>query len=935
MLKLPLEVTPVTPSPLPADAWLLPGSDPDLWIDDIAGWGVPMVTVRLVVIGPPGDRCHGALCWVSGGGRPRAVGLALPYLRRCDRIFLPAASQLAPPVEDDELSTLLGPSPVVYVPGHGFLSFAEQAVLTVLDLFEPLESRTGGWLPLTAPRPLAARLARIAMEEPEDAETILGKGAEGIGEKPPGSILDGGAAGEAPEEGTAGGVPVTTMSDWIEKNMPRSIESAPSKQRTPPATPREPTWVDRLRAWAGGLMHQIGSPAMQAARDQAVDRLLKMFEKDPDRALRFALPLGTPPGKMRGTARGGAALDEQEPDFDLDRLSRPVAADFWGIAQGYHQRLETVYRKAANQAMALGRHRRAAYIFGELLGDHASAASALKQGGHHREAALLYREHLKSPALAAACLEEGGLLSEALDLYQELKNWLKVAELARRLDQEDVARVALRSAVTEFSSDGRLIEAARLLDDQLGAPDEALTLLESGWPFSPQAVRCLTEAFRLMGRLGLTPRALERLETFRTSVPAPASAVDMAAVASPVCRVYPDAGVRERAADVVRVVVGRRLDGAFDPEAQQLLSFLREHAPTDRLLARDGQRWFETRRTREQVRPAPAVPTEALEPELSTRFAAEGAARWCQATSTAEAVFVLGFLQTRSLWLKKVTWSGATDTLTWFESLPDPDETQLTVPRETLRPVVLWSPRCPRLKVTAFPLAEGEGVAARAGMPEWLPHDAVGLCYDEHDTLWVLRRTEGMGGLGLFAYSSRGEVRSSTPFPADLGKDGTWKPLAKQPGSQVAMASQDRSLFMAFSDHLVQMRRDGQCRAHRFTGPIRQLSLSPLFTRLRIGVAMQEGAEVLWTSPVAFDQVQRCRVAEDFQNPRVTFTRGGTLVVVTGGRGLVADLEWGKVKRTAHFALPGVEPVAALPSPRLDRFGIVTKDGRLLVYRVP
>src|SRR6185369_12890361 len=95
------------------------------------------------------------------------------------------------------------------------------------------------------------------------------------------------------------------------------------------------------------------------------------------------------------------------------------------------------------------RHRRAAYIYAELLGDLVSAANAFKQGKLFREAALLYEDHLKNPLEAARCLAEGGLLLEAIELFEKLERWLDVADLQERAGNQAAATEAIRRVVNE------------------------------------------------------------------------------------------------------------------------------------------------------------------------------------------------------------------------------------------------------------------------------------------------------------------------------------------------------------------------------------------------------------------------------------------------------------------------------------------------------
>lgn len=91
--------------------------------------------------------------------------------------------------------------------------------------------------------------------------------------------------------------------------------------------------------------------------------------------------------------------------------------DWWAMSFDFRQQLLHRYRELARREIALGRHRRAAYIYAELLDDWNSAAHTLRDGGHHRAAAV-YRERLGRPADAAKGLESAGLYIEAIECYE-------------------------------------------------------------------------------------------------------------------------------------------------------------------------------------------------------------------------------------------------------------------------------------------------------------------------------------------------------------------------------------------------------------------------------------------------------------------------------------------------------------------------------------
>ena len=83
-------------------------------------------------------------------------------------------------------------------------------------------------------------------------------------------------------------------------------------------------------------------------------------------------------------------------DFGRGRSGTGLA-DYWDVQGEYRRKLTQQYRTLANREISLSRHRRAAYIFAELLGDWNAAANTLADGSHYREAAIIYRERLKRP----------------------------------------------------------------------------------------------------------------------------------------------------------------------------------------------------------------------------------------------------------------------------------------------------------------------------------------------------------------------------------------------------------------------------------------------------------------------------------------------------------------------------------------------------------
>ena len=184
-------------------------------------------------------------------------------------------------------------------------------------------------------------------------------------------------------------------------------------------------------------------------------------------------------------------------NFDPRRLGGGPA-DFWNLPGKLQEILRRRYRETADREMQLGRYRRAAYIYAQLLGDLVSAANAFKQGLLFREAALVYEEHLKNPLEAARCLAEGGFLAEAIEHYEKLDRWLDIADLQKRAGNLAAVENAIRRVVNERLSQGDILGAAKLVEEKLQASDEALEMLLGAWPSSHQAASCVSAAFQIL-----------------------------------------------------------------------------------------------------------------------------------------------------------------------------------------------------------------------------------------------------------------------------------------------------------------------------------------------------------------------------------------------------------------------------------------------------
>jgi tetratricopeptide (TPR) repeat protein len=385
---------------------------------------------------------------------------------------------------------------------------------------------------------------------------------------------------------------------------------------------------------------------LEQLRNHQIERLLHSLENSPDQGLRFALPL-TGGGAPRGLAPPGSRLIERNVNFNWNQLGGGGPADIWDLSESYRRKLAQRYRELANREIGLGRHRRAAYILAELLGDLSSAAATLADGGHFREAALLYEERLKQPLAAARCLQRGGLLTEAVALFEKLGEHEIAGDLYRQLDQPEPAEAAYRQAISKLLRADDHLGAARLVENKLQSPDDALNVLLSGWRGSAQADRCLDEAFALLARGQKHERAELLVEEVAGLTPArPLSQVGSLAR---IFTTYPHDGIKDAAKSATRVLVSRHLPAASTVDAEGLLRALKMTVPADRLLERDCRR-YQDRRAEDERRRLAARPRTAVSrhprPIGSFRLPP---GHWKAAVSAGDEFYAAGFNSNRLL----------------------------------------------------------------------------------------------------------------------------------------------------------------------------------------------------------------------------------------------------------------------------------------------
>ena len=251
----------------------------------------------------------------------------------------------------------------------------------------------------------------------------------------------------------------------------------------------------RLVGRTGSGARSLGEKVRWGMLDHSalIRKLLREFRHgDANQALRHA-PSMAPADPRDRWVGGGNTLPFSRAIYNLFDLlgtsSRGGTVGIWQARPDLLEELRREYRRAAEGAIRQGDFRRAAYIYGKLLGDDRLAAQALQRGGLHRDAAILYLKKINDKAAAAQAFEAAGLVDRAIALYRELGRHEAAGDLLRRIGDEAgaVSEYLLAAAQAGESEPKGWFEAGRILFHKAGLLDAAVEAFRKGWDERPAA----------------------------------------------------------------------------------------------------------------------------------------------------------------------------------------------------------------------------------------------------------------------------------------------------------------------------------------------------------------------------------------------------------------------------------------------------------------
>jgi tetratricopeptide (TPR) repeat protein len=918
MISLPLQIRySQQPRGEPA-AWFIAGADPEVWLEELAGWGVPLAKLQLYIVPQSTTdlRAAGVVIPWFGGMKLSPSSRATAYVKIAPRLYVPAEARLEPTVTDEELERQLFGDLNVFHPAVGMIAFHASDALRVCDLLQIPPQREVNWnfaQPGVAP---AARLLSVAAEEvPLDPVAIIEQGRDDIGtqarqELPP-----------APQEPATG-----AMADLARQGKSALARAVNWLTSFSPPSASQPTWINHLENWARRTLAGINE-SLQNARDRELNRLLHLLETNADEGLRFALPLES--DASRGLAQPGANLGPREVNFNLNRMGGGGAADPWYISQEKQRQLSAKYRELANREIQLGRHRRAAYIYAELLHDFSSAASVLEQGGHFHEAAVLYRERLHAPLKAARCLEQAGAWDEAVELYRQEREFETAGDLLAKLERPDEAEECYRAAVGKHVASRNSLAAATLLEQKIHVPDEALTVLTAAWPASPQAGACLEARFALLGRLGRHDDAARLPHDLAADVPAGERGITLITTLSRVHDTYPARRVRDIAADTTRVLAGNRLRHATDRETQEVLRAVRSLAPEDELLGRDTSRF--ANRKPHAVAPRPEQRAVKKQPVLVRKFEFDQHTRWKCAATASKDLYIAGYTNA-GIVVNRLDVSAdpenGLENISWRMPVPSVWNMKIELALHPGQPTIVSLLGGPRLPLQSF-ADQRSGRPTQVGTPLWMP-EGMSVAYNEQGIAWSVR--PGLAqGLVLTSRRTDGTFIASRDL-TPLDADGRPRQIDHATAAACLIVARRDKVFVACGESLMVV-AGNKVQHARLPGEIRQMVVSLPHSNLRVAVSFADsGGQLIWND---MEGLQEIPFAEDLPRADIVFTRDGSLVAASHYSGRVYSTADRKLVERIRFDGAGQRPLAVLRGPGAREFVLVANSGEAYVYQIP
>lgn len=250
---------------------------------------------------------------------------------------------------------------------------------------------------------------------------------------------------------------------------------------------KDSNWINKL---------QTDYEDLERRNQKYIDRLMELLIKNPEEALKYAIPLDPD-----STGRGGsnpALLSLQKRWFDFSLFGMGATGGGSGTAvlpdEAFRQ-LQAQYQQTAQELVRQREYKKAAFIYMKLLKDYHAAAQTLEAGGFYQEAGTIYLKYCENKSKAAACFEKGNLVAQAIELYEEMLQHEKAGDLYSLLHQTVAAQRCYQKVADGYTQNNQYIKASLVYKNKMNNQEASQQLLLKGWQLNRDASNCLCSYF--------------------------------------------------------------------------------------------------------------------------------------------------------------------------------------------------------------------------------------------------------------------------------------------------------------------------------------------------------------------------------------------------------------------------------------------------------
>jgi tetratricopeptide (TPR) repeat protein len=917
MPEISLHISNRRGAPAPAAAWLLPDLPVAAWLAELARLEVGPDKLRLyhlatesgaaglLVIPRPQD--------MAAGSQLRAQ----PYAAVAGQIFYPCTAELLPAIVPGEVCDLLGDDLLVCHPQLGPVRLFSEQALVASSLLTVPPPQPCDWA--RAAVAITCNRALVRVRPPPiiaDLDTMLDRGDIGRDANAIDDLVSGSPMGWVADR-------LHGLSERLGQGGAGTGDADGHRDGALAGGGVGGGFGQSLAAGGARAMEWL-SHALRTQRARELERLAELFKSDPDKALRYALPLGGNGGAHRGLALPGGRLSRRQPNFSLSGLGGGGAVDAWDVDTAMLTRLRQEYRQEALRQTQRGAYRRAAYIYAELLGDLTAAAGTLKQGGCYREAAELYRTHLNQPREAAECLAAGGLHWEAIDIWLDLGELLQAGEAYLQIGREDQAHNCFRQVAEQRRQSRDYAGAAELFDERLDDEAAAADVLREGWETGgDRGSHCLQSLFGLYQRRSRADAGSALLREMDGDLPA-AREFDLAVALFHVADSHPAAPFRHDLRMRATSAVSRSLcqDGLTAARRGALLRLLPGRNQADQLLQRDCRAYAE----KVVERPVPRPYTDGLRVGTVVSFQLPADVVWATVVPAGSCFYAAGFDRTGSLWICRSDFAGHTQS-GFYEDVPRA-AVQLCPRRRTQAAsehLLVHVAGGPELAVQTFAADEHFDSEAVCSSVPWLPTPLLAIAGRQQSAVSAVYTAADELVLGEYSWDGRIQrTRSLTALVGGLPEDV----------AAVPTVCTKNELFVGVGGSLLNIDRSAALSALELPAAVHALAAAHPLARSRLAVSMELGVTFLWPGSSWRDEATL--IAGELEQPCICFTRDSVfLALAPDGHGEAFDTRNLAIKPLGEFEIrAGADPLAMMPADAADRFAVLTRSGQLTVYEV-